>query len=167
MFTTDQTVWKDHVGFFSKKPFARRIPRTSSLATLYDPATIFNLSIVEDPDGDDIEDGLAGHEDVDEEDDDQDKENGGQDGAGISNGPAGTSGAPETEDTRENFPVNLTGWDQPLPEKVIDAIANCDKLNYCLESSSTLTGNTVSPPSFPARTAYEGRIWPSYEVSPD
>ncbi|OQR76216.1 hypothetical protein BIW11_03120, partial [Tropilaelaps mercedesae] len=81
--------------------------------------------MVEDPDGDDIEDGLAADEEVDEDDDDQEKENGGHESAMA---PSCSGVTAEVDD-----------------KEIIDNIANCDKLNYCLESVSTLTGGMALP----------------------
>lgn len=86
---------------------------------------------------------LFSFKEVDEEDDDQEKETGAGQESSVANG-AGTAGDAEDKENRDNLPVNLTGWDQQLPEKVVDTIANCDKLNYCLESASTLSGGMVS-----------------------
>ncbi|XP_022650338.1 terminal uridylyltransferase 4-like isoform X2 [Varroa destructor] len=122
------------------------VPRTSSLATVYDPVSTLNIGIVEDPDGDDIEDGLAADEEADEDDDDQEKDNAGQESAASTSGSGAATVDVEDKDSKEGAPLeNLAGWDQQLPQSIIESIANCDRLNYCMESVNTLTGGMTLP----------------------
>lgn len=109
------------------------MPRTSE-RPLFDPSTHLNFDDVEDPEGDDIEDGLAADEEIQEGEDDQDQGEDDQDAASAAE-------AIEVEEIKD-----LGGWNQSWPPAVQTQIRECDQLQYSMENVKALTGKSVSFP---------------------
>ncbi|XP_028967003.1 uncharacterized protein LOC100904685 [Galendromus occidentalis] len=108
------------------------VPRTGE-RPLFDLSSHLNLNEIEDPEGDDIEDGLAADEEVPEAEDDQDQVDEDQEAA------------PEAESADVEELKDLRGWNQSWPPAVQTQISECENLKFSMENVEALTGKTSAP----------------------